>query len=105
MDNARKKAIGTGLQAYVKTDFKTLTRVLGKALPPSGDDKIRAEWVLTLSINGRERIATIYDYKGDCKLDSTICEWHVGGFNFEDAATVVEKFLSINGGVAIRSAR
>jgi len=73
------QAIGTGLAGYMEISYEHLVQLFGQPnvvhpdTGPSGDGKVKAEWVM--SIDGI--IFTIYDYKSDLDpADHT--DWHIG---------------------------
>lgn len=74
----------TGYLTKFDGDIKPseLTKVLGKSLGPSLDDKSKYNWVVKFQGN----YYSVYDYKGD--------RWHVGGFRDTDPDGFVRALLS-----------
>lgn len=76
----------TGLLGYVRTDYKTLVKKLGKPHITCGD-KVTCEWQIV--IDGE--VATIYDWK-ESKTPKDMYNWHIGGNN-KRVVTMVQNFL------------
>ena len=67
--------MGSSLAGYVTVSYADLVRVLGEPMGPSGDGKVKAEWIIKFRDG---KVATIYDYKSD--LDPVNhTAWHIGG--------------------------
>lgn len=67
---------GSGLAGYVRTSYDQLLLTFGAPTHRgSSDGKISVEWVIRVG----STVATIYDYKGDCLMNDTIADWHIGG--------------------------
>lgn len=79
----------------IHTTAQKLTDVLGK--PICGGDKVNYEWDVKAEHEGREIVATVYDWKeGNIGLDDKIY-FHIGGTNASDEAIVkdyIETLLS-----------
>lgn len=86
------KANGTSLQDYMKITYRELVEAFGEPLGPSADDKVAAEWHVSLydgyaNWSGPESgFVTIYNYKdGKNYLGANglniedITDWHIGG--------------------------
>ena len=65
---------GTGLEGHVRTTYKELKAIFGKA-SHGGDGKTRKEWCV--SIGGV--VCTIYDWKTGRRPLKRITRWNVGG--------------------------
>lgn len=75
------------------TSASELESVLGK--PLNGGDKVNYEWEIKAVCDGREIVATIYDWKeGDIGKDQKI-HFHVGGFNERDENIVKDIVLGL----------
>ena len=83
------KANGTSVSGYINTSYYELVEMFGESLGPSSDNKVDAEWHVTLhpdaDTDGDGAFVTIYNYKsgkkycGESGLDvQNITEWHVG---------------------------
>ena len=69
----RNAGHGTGLEGHVRTTYKELKAIFGKA--SDGDYKTRKEWCV--SIGGV--VCTIYDWKTGRRPLKDITRWNVGG--------------------------
>jgi hypothetical protein len=69
----RNAAHGTALAGHVRTTYKELKAIFGKA--SHGDYKTRKEWCV--SIGGV--VCTIYDWKTGRRPLKRITQWNVGG--------------------------
>ena len=67
--------MGSSLAGYVTVSYADLVRVLGEPIGPSGDGKVRAEWIIKFRDG---KVATIYDYKAGGDLEA-FTAWHIGG--------------------------
>ena len=76
-----------GLLGYVRTDYKTLVKKLGKPHYTNGD-KVTAEW--DIIIDGV--VATIYDWK-EPKTPKGSYNWHIGGHD-KKAVALVQRYLN-----------
>ena len=88
---------GTSLIGYIKTTYANLVDKLGEPTYTGyEEDKIQAEWVLSFtSEDGREIIATIYDWKQhEQGVPTGEYAWHVGGRS-TDAIIAVSDLLGI----------
>lgn len=72
-----------------------LESVLGKPLNGDGGDKVNYEWDIKAMYDGREIVATIYDWKeGDITKEQKI-HFNVGGFNERDENIVKDIVLGL----------
>lgn len=79
-----------GITLY--TSVSELESVLGKPLCGDGGYKVNYEWNIKAMYDGREIVATIYDWKeGYIARDQKI-HFHVGGFNKYDES-IVKNFV------------
>jgi hypothetical protein len=82
-----------GITLY--TSVSELESVLGKPLNGDGGYKVRYKWEIKAMRDGREIIATIYDWKeGHIGRDQKI-HIHVGGFNRLDESIVKDFILGL----------
>lgn len=90
---------GTHLVGYLQpTTYAELVELLGEPTygpEHSGDGKVQAEWQLLLRVDGRELVATIYDWKSYDTPVEDITEWHVGGA-YDDTFTYVDDIMFCN---------
>ena len=74
------KSSGTSFQGvcFDGTTYAKLIELFGEpTYEGSGDDKVKAEWVL---VAGDGSVATIYDYKDSRPVEEiTGIDWHIGG--------------------------
>jgi hypothetical protein len=75
--NNMKDISGSGLRGFIKTTFQKLVDTFGEPAYGSGDDKVKAKWILTFSDGS---FATIYDYK-EPEVPKDEYDWHIGGRN------------------------
>jgi hypothetical protein len=88
---------GTSHIGYIKTTYANLVDKLGEPTYTGyEEDKVQAEWVLSFtSKDGREIIATIYDWKQyEQGIPTDEYAWHVGGRS-TDAIIAVSDLLGI----------
>lgn len=86
--------IGTHKVGTITATITALADVFGKPKPYGGfDEKVTWQWVLTFEEDGREVIATIYDWKEGYEFGpNTMIEWSIGG-NTEQAAQLVHEYM------------
>lgn len=67
---------GTCLQGYIKTSYADLVACFGQeTCDGDGGYKVQCEWDLVFEDG---TVATIYDWKEDCKKEQ-VTDWHIGG--------------------------
>ncbi len=82
---------GTSFKGTVCTTYDELVNKLGVSRGPSGDNKVKAEWI----IEGEDgTVATIYDWKLN-NIPKDLYHWHVGGSTHK-ALDLVEEVLSVS---------
>lgn len=84
---------GTCLQGYITATRIELEEVFGpNTFDGSADGKTTIEWSLCFTDNGKEIVATIYDWKTDGIANDQRYDWHIGGFNRESVDYVTQYF-------------
>ena len=69
-----RSADGTGFQADLNIDYKTLVEICGEPDQSNdGDGKVRVEWKIEVA----NEVVTIYDWK-ETKPVEEVREWHMG---------------------------
>ena len=82
---------GSSFKGNVCTTYDELISKLGESRGPSGDNKVKAEWI----IEGEDgTVATIYDWKLN-NIPKDLYYWHVGGSTHK-ALDLVEEVLGVS---------
>lgn len=63
-----------GFNRKVRIEYADLCELFGAPDGPSGDGKVKAEWILRTP----EGVGSIYDYKSDIAPENNT-DWHIGG--------------------------
>lgn len=80
----------------INTSVEKLAKVLGKPMKGDGGYKVNYEWKLKVRHNGKEFIATVYDWKEGRISRKQNIEFHIGGFSASEeciAKDYIEKLL------------
>lgn len=104
-ENGSSKANGTSLLEYINITYAELCDLFGEPLGPSSDNKVAAEWHVSLYEQGsdwtgpEDAFVTIYNYKDGRNYDpqnglnvQDITSWHVGGKS-PIHAHILEEFI------------
>lgn len=82
-----------GITLY--TSASELESVLGKPINGDGGYKVNYEWGIKAVYEGREIVATIYDWKEGGIAKEQKIHFHVGGFNEHDESIVKDIVLGL----------
>jgi len=69
----------TSRQGSINISHEKLVDALGSGLGASADGKTLDEWELEGFVDSEQVVATIYDWKSDCKSAQDITHWQIGG--------------------------
>jgi hypothetical protein len=85
---------GTHLQGYIDCSYQSIAAKLGEAEIDLGGDKVRANWFIEVTIDGKKVVANIYDWKEFMPVKS-VTNWHIGGFDGDSVKLVQAIFPNL----------
>lgn len=91
---------GTCLQGQLNVPYENIVKCFGESLGPSEDQKVSNQWIILITDNEEQYIASIYDWKvsnsyvGGIGLEKEdIKTWHIGG-NSPNVVCMIQQILS-----------